>query len=150
LITVPRSTTTTISVQEYAFADVAVDQHAHALGLTLSPDVRQCALVSWIQHGSRAEREGMLVYSPTAIGETESRRHVAAAFAQCLSATNLHTAILALWAASHLGNGECIAGRLEAARLPAEAVWLGLYIGFDAAGPAASAAFEAARRWCGV
>jgi hypothetical protein len=150
-VTVPLPTTTTIGVMEYARADVAVDTTAKALGLTLSPDVRQCALVAWIQRASQTERDAMLAASlRNPMTEDESRRHLAGAFAECLPASDVHTAVVALITASRLKNGECVATRFATYRLAPESVYLGLLIGFGAVSATANSEFTAAMRWCGA
>ena len=135
---------------EYAHADVAVDTTAKALNLTLSPDVRQCALVAWIERASQTERDAMLAAVLNPMTEDESRRHLAGAFAECLTAADEHTALVSLIADSRLKNGECVATRFETYHLAPERVYLGLLLGFGAVSPAANSEFEATLRYCGA
>jgi hypothetical protein len=148
--TLPQSTTTTIGVLEYAIADSVVDTTDRALTLNLSPDVRQCVLVGWIERASRPERDAMLNAMPNPITQNASRRHLAAAYAQCLSPSDVHIAEVSLIVDSRLRNANCVASRLDTYHLAPESVWLGLLVGFPAVSAAANDAFERSLSWCGA
>jgi hypothetical protein len=145
-------TTEPISTDALVQGDVAVDLNARDFGLTLGDDTRQCAVESWVNHATPAERDALDLNQPNSIRDTnsdESHLHVAAAFGACLSAADLFTAtVTSLKINGSATSATCQATKLQQDHLAPVPYWMLLVMGFAKAPVVAQTAVRAAQRAC--